>query len=774
MNKQVRIFSFFAALFAAICSAFAVAPVNPRISTGKASPSRNVVVGALTRNAASATRTRVAVRPRTGSISSRTGSTRNLGETARTSVSARSAAVPRNAAAGLRTNTRKLKTSVGATGNTARSAMARATAVFNDISKIGSGYAACRESYATCMDQMCANANDTYRRCFCSDKFETIRATEERLDQAMLMLQQFQDNNLNAVDKTAAEVNAMYTATVGEEAIKTDTSASAGLLENIDNLLKGVNINSGYKSSNESLGILDLDFSVNTDEDIWNTSGNSIFDSTGPDMSALQGIALFNEAKNQCVRLSQNRCENEAVFNMTQSSYNILITQDCNAYEKTLNKKRETLAQAVRTAEKYLREARLEEYRTHNSASVNECLTKVRTTMLSETACGADYKRCLDPTGAYIDSTGEPIYSPRLFQLESQMSLNGKSNDILAQNAAYSAFFDNDYRKYVERDLDTCRDDADFVWNEFKRVAILEIAQAQSALLEEVRESCVDTVAECYDTQTESLINVAGEEHSSSTAVTAGALARWNARTQCREKVVACAMLWAPNSNVASCKFDSRGHLENSAATCGLQSLLDYVNAVDSITIANKCNTALENYLADLCTPDDKTRKYPYNCREYTLDEINAKIEDFAKDNCKSADDDLGRTDLTKAIGMAKTDFKTAMDHMFQTECTDAKGVWYKADGGVDAPFDAVESVAFYTNMFARNTEAGRQDWGICYESSDRLHCLEYNADLGSDEEAITNWNERTEQCTFKDVWYQNQCDLIGGYYENARCYILD
>ena len=53
------------------------------------------------------------------------------------------------------------------TPNVSRTAStARATAVFNDVSKIGSGYAACRDSYATCMDQFCANANDTYRRCF--------------------------------------------------------------------------------------------------------------------------------------------------------------------------------------------------------------------------------------------------------------------------------------------------------------------------------------------------------------------------------------------------------------------------------------------------------------------------------------------------------------------------------------------------------------------------------------------------------------------------------
>ena len=51
--------------------------------------------------------------------------------------------------------------------------------------------------------------------------------------------------------------------------------------------------------------------------------------------------------------------------------------------------------------------------------------------------------------------------------------------DILSQNAAYNKFLEG-YRNYVTRELDTCRDIADFVWNEFKRNAIIEIAQAQS------------------------------------------------------------------------------------------------------------------------------------------------------------------------------------------------------------------------------------------------------------------------------------------------------
>ena len=762
MKKQVRLFSIFATLFAAILPAFAVAPANPRI-TEPVVNSRAAPVGALTRNATRATRTRVAVRPRDGSILSRTGSTRVLNTQSRTTDISRSGTVARTAAAGIKTNARTTKSAEVSTGGLARSTLARATAVFNDVSKIGSGYAECRESYATCMDQMCANANDTYRRCLCSSKFLAIRDTEEKLDQAMIMLQQFQDNNLNAVDKTAEEVNAMYTATVGEEAIKKDSSASATLLDNIDKLLSGETANA-QAIRWDSAGVLDLDF-TNTD-DIWDNIENSIFNTQDQDISTLTGTALFNAAQNQCVRLTQNRCENDAVFNMTKSSYNILITQDCNLYEKQLNTKRETLAKAIRTAEKYLREARLEEYRTHNSADVNECLAKVRATMLSDTACGEDYKRCLDPTGAYIEaSTGEPIYSPRLFQLENQMSLNGVSGDVLRQNPKYNTMLDG-YKKYVARDLNTCRDISDFVWEEFKRMAVIEIAQAQGALLEEVRETCVDAIAECYDTQTKSLTNVANDGNTSSAAVATGAIGRFTARTRCRDKVSACASLYGNNTE---CKFDGRGRSTNESA-CGLTALIEYVDAVDSINIAEKCSKAINKYLTDLCAPDDKTHEYPYKCRIFDSDGLKEKIQKFADANCKISSmgaDKVSEAKIEAVINSAVDDIKLSMQYMLKTTCQDLGGIWY--DDADSVSDDIQPSDAFYASMYPKGSTAG-DAWGKCVESSDKIKCESYN----TDDYIIAMWNQTTEQCTFKDEWYQQQCELVGGYYENAMCYMLE
>ena len=684
-----------------------------------------------------------------------------------------------------KTNARSAKKTVLDTSNISRSAMVRATALFNDVSKIGSGYASCRESYATCMDQICGQANDTYRRCFCSDRFTQFRDTENALDKAMVMLQQFQDNNLNAVDKTAAEVNAMYSATVGEQAIKKDTSASAKMLNEINDLLSGKSSPKTYSNSG-SIGVLDLDFSSDMD-DIWSGGGDSIFSSSGQDLSTLEGAALFNAAQKQCSRLSQGTCENDAVFSMSKSSYNILISQDCNAYEKTLNKKRETVAQAVRTAEKYLREARLEEYRSHNSADVNECVAKVRSAILVDTACGENYKRCLDPTGAYINgATGEAIYSPRLFKLEETIALSGDvSGDVLNDNPDYNKFLEN-YRKYVTRELDTCRDIADFVWTEFKRNAIIEIAQAQTNKIEEVKMSCVNTMAECYNTQTQALVGF-----DQNTATAAGALGRYAARDMCREKVVACAALYSPTDNV-SCDFDDRGHLKN-GSTCGLASLINYVSTVDSLNVVEKCNEAIGEYVEKLCTPDDGTYEYPYKCKGMSPDGTsdlsnNMSLPDvmkrYALDNCWDYGDNTTEKKYENLPAQVQTrvtslvnDVISGVRESLAEICEGLDGHWYSANAVQPNPKPELWSI-FYTQVSGRGTgDSTIAKWGYCYENTRMLQCLGYNSNDNEEGDTLTSanyakWDATSETCSFTDLWYKKMCEQIGGYYEQETCYI--
>ena len=712
---------------------------------------------------------------------------------ARSATNARSATAARtattNSARGATIARSAMNNSRGAnvssSGLARAASRARATAVFTDISKIGGGYATCRDAYATCMDQFCANANDTYRRCYCSERFTEYRDTELALDEAKTLLMQFEDNNLNAIDKTVSEVDAMYSATIGEAAIKKDTSGAQQTLDAIGDLLSGKRKSSTGSNASTSLGIMSLDFSTGVD-DIWGGGvSSSIFDAnTGVDLTSLEGKALFDASNKQCLQLIADQCENSATLTMATSAYGIMISQDCNAYEKKIDSQREAVKQTVRQAEKILREARLEEYRAHNSQDVNECLDKVRSAMLADTACGANYKRCLDYSGAYVNqTTGEAIYSPRLFELENIITLSGAAGDfdLLGQNPKFNQFLDTK-KMFANSALDTCRDLSDIVWSEFKRSALIEISQSQDELIEATKMSCVSTMKECYDTQSGAL-----KDFDDTTAKAAGALSAYAAKAMCQEKVTACAALYSRGGN--GCNFDGNGHLTNEgdATQCGLKALLSFVDSVDNVRVAEGCATAIENYVEELCTPTAGNMKFPWNCRrmnmnlgnnatEFDTKSVEGAIKSFALDNCSNPTDSATyendkakydalplqtRTQVEKAI----SDIREQLDYQLMEQCEELDGYWLEA-GTTDGNL----LKAFYSAVFG-GTETGNAVFiGRCVENSTRIQCLNYNE---GEETSLASYDLAKDECTFTDAWYEQQCATIGGYYDNGMCHVV-
>ena len=713
----------------------------------------------------------------------------------------------------------------------ARAGTARATAVFTDMSVIGGGYAQCREAYATCMDQFCATTNDQYRRCVCSARYDEFRNTEAAIDEALNLLAQFEDNNLAAVGLSAEEVAAMYRASEGEQAIKRDTSAAAEMLNEISDLLSGNSKSSSTTSTNSSstsLGLLSVDFTSDLD-DIWGDTGSSIFDSsTGVDLSTLTGESLYTQASKQCLELVAESCESDAVLNMARSAYGIMITQDCNIYERSVNAKEESLKTTVRTAEKYLREARLEEYQSHNSADVNECVANVRAAMLTDVACGPNYERCLDPTGAYINqTTGEPIYSPRLFQLADIIKLDAVTftpdagddaayggsqttwtDNILSNNQSFDNFLESK-KIYAESALDTCRDISDTVWTEFKRQAIIEIAQAQDDKIEQVKMSCVGVIADCYDTQTGALRDL-----DTTTSQYAGAISAAAARTMCADQVIMCASLYGDTNG---CKFDDNGRLttgnngENTIITgeaaneyCGLTELLAFVDTVDRTRINEGCETAINNYVTKLCTPSDSASgEYPWNCRNISMETLHDNITAFAATTCQIDGTNL-TTDIDNIIDTLVEDVQSSLQSQLAEACensADGSGYWIygynvyddaetynaRALGGGDTTYgaswdtmrrNAKPLTAFYSKYFGLNpssfTATSMNDiisWGMCAENTAYVLCLDYSNKYGED---IATYNERDNSCILSDQWYIEQCEqVLNGYWENDTCYAV-
>jgi len=580
-----------------------------------------------------------------------------------------------------------------------RAGKSRATAVFNDITKIGGGYSACRDAFATCMDQFCAQANDTYRRCYCSDKFMSLRDTADSLDKALGMLVDFQNNNLSAVDKTAAEVNAMYSTTAGEMAIKKDTSASQKMLDEIGNILSGKKTKT--KSSNlknSSLGIINYG-DLSDLGDVWSSNNTTVFNSRASDsMSGLEGQALYKRAGTQCANVIGTNCSGDSMFNLASSAYAIMVTQDCNALEKSINAKKENVMQTVRQAEQLLREARLEEYRAHNSQDVNECLTRVENAMTNPMACGTRYERCLDYTGLYIDAnTGKPI-SHQLFDLNKISPVLGDI-DVIASNPRWDTFLE-EKKKFAVTALDTCRSLAAEVWYEFKRSAMIRIAQMQDAKIEEFKDSCVQTIKECYNTSDGTLADMTSGVLEES-AYDVSATRAVTVRDMCYQDVMACAAMYG---DANGCEYDrtTRKIIPRKDKKCGLSALLSYVDTVDSARVAQGCENALWAKAHEMCDPvstsssssrsavkarfvyfqipnylhssssSSSSDKYPAGCKNWQLQKIHDDLTRHADEFCAIdlMKEDTANTNSSETTMKIKI-VEEAINSVFERLCMD-------------------------------------------------------------------------------------------------------
>ena len=462
---------------------------------------------------------------------------------------------------------------------------ARATTLVSSTATntFGTGYNTCRNAYFTCMDQFCATANDTYRRCICSSRLTDVQERERALSQTSGQLQDFKNLNIEVIPKTAEEVNAMLSASEGELAIKEDTSASSQQLAGIKDVLS-----SSKHQALSTLGTLDIAGDINQ---IWATTDLA----SGQNIANLTGEALYNAVHAQCVNLISEQCSSTSTLNMVVSAYGMYIENDCSALLNSLDGKLVQANSTIRETEREMNLARLENYNAHNSSSINDCIAQVRKDITAETACGEDYVHCLDITGLYLNrDTGEPIYSKNFYQLGNQISLDG---NVLtnATNRLIVAELNNK-KIYAERGLETCRDIADEVWDEFMRQAIVEIYQGQQSKIRDVKNECLDVVNACYDEQSESLKDFSNVKEE----LLLGSRLELSEEL-CKEKLYACSNLYGdPNTD-------------------GLELLLTAMHDITDQKIAAECKSLLEAFAADMCMvpSNDSLHSYPYGCRVY-------------------------------------------------------------------------------------------------------------------------------------------------------------
>ncbi len=569
---------------AACCAGIGVANAAVRdASNVSRTTSPQKLVSARTQNSATASRSTTTVNRATG-LSRANGRATTNARTASNTVARTTGAISRSATpqrtARTATNGTK-KNIVSVSRSATKQKTARATIINPDTTHtFGTGYNTCRDAYFTCMDQFCAKQNDSYRRCVCSSRLSEIQSRERALGIAADSLTDFKNLNIDVIPKTAAEVKAMLTATAGENIAtnKKDTSAAATQLEGISEVLSKTK-----HSALSTQGQLDIAGDINA---IWSTTDLT----GGANIANLTGEALYNAVHAQCAEIMTQYCPTTATQTMVISAYGMYIENDCSALINSLDKKLLAANTTIRDTEREMQVARLDNYDAHNASSINDCIASVRNDITADTACGADFVHCLDVSGRYLNrDTGEPLYTPDFYQLESQISLSG---DILNNqtNRMIVAELQNK-RKYAENSLKTCTDLADNVWDEFMRQAIREIYQGQQERVRKVKDDCLDVVNKCYDEQSKSLKDFSNVKEQ----LLLGQRLELS-EEMCRDKLSACSNLY------------------------GSMDLL--VTAMHNITnqkIAKECRVTLQEYAADLCAipSNDTLHAYPFSCRTY-------------------------------------------------------------------------------------------------------------------------------------------------------------
>ena len=451
-------------------------------------------------------------------------------------------------------------------------------------SNFGNEYNTCRDAYFTCMDQFCANMDDTYRRCICSSRISEIKQKQSTLANTSDSLAAFHDLNLDIINKSAAEVTAMTSASAGEMSLAgtNDKSASAKQLNAIGDVLS--------KTKSKSLstaGTLDAGGDIKS---IWATTDLA----NGANIANLTGESLFNAVNAQCTQMVTAQCSS-SILNMVVSAYGMYIENDCATLATNLTKQKNSANSAIRETEREMNIARLENYDAHNLLSINDCIANIRNDVTADTACGPDFVHCLDVTGLYLNiDTGEPLYTKNFYNLANQISLSGNILSNQTNHMFVNAL--NKKKIYAEKTLDKCRDLSGDVWDEFMRQAIIEIHQKQQEKIRTVKNECLGVVNQCYDEQTNSL-----KDFNNVSDKTLLGLTMETVEDLCREKLDTCSNLYGGGAS-------------------GLNELVNAMRDIVDQRVVAECQNLLTDFGKNLCSTQssDTLHAYPYACRVYT------------------------------------------------------------------------------------------------------------------------------------------------------------
>lgn len=362
-------------------------------------------------------------------------------------------------------------------------------------------YEQCKAAFFACMDQFCELKNDSFRRCSCSDRIFDFQEISEIYQQANDKLVEFSEN-LDVVGMTYEQALAMKTASEGEDALIEDKSVSKQLLQAIMNSIKGGDTTVGgkYKDLN----------SITISADISNAFG---MNDSGQIIASYNGSTLYKAVYPKCRDAVKEDCNNTSLQRAI-NAYLMAIEQDCNSVETALVAQQKSLKASTHQSSAMLDLARAENRRNHNSDDIATCISNVEKAIQSEEVCGDGYHKCLD-NGQFIDvTTGAPLTGvadfyklAEILTFRTNSDIKDQKLSLIQNNRPFVQFFENKTKKFAKEALDKCTEEADYVWQQYLDMALLDIYYAQQSKVKEIKQSCLTLVAQCYDNQGDAVAN---------------------------------------------------------------------------------------------------------------------------------------------------------------------------------------------------------------------------------------------------------------------------
>lgn len=321
---------------------------------------------------------------------------------------------------------------------------------------------ACQQKYDGCMDSFCMIDNASGGRCMCSDRnaeLDSVLAEIEKLDQQSYQM-----------------------ATTGVERIEMGADADAAISA-ANAVVADLRGDNDKKTARQSLDLTMWNSTVDFDDsdDVW----------ADDDISAIAGKtgdALYRASHRVCAEQIPE-CANE--ISMLQMMYSQRVKSDCAAYENSLKQQKNASANKLSVAEKALREAALEQYRTANKYDLGQCTVEFKNCMISTGGCGDDFSKC-----ASVAASDNTNINKSRRSKNKTYSIVGATTTIEISASTYDTLISK--KPLCENVTKHCVAVAGQVWDTFLREVAPQIKSAELIAEDNARQSCVSSISSCF------------------------------------------------------------------------------------------------------------------------------------------------------------------------------------------------------------------------------------------------------------------------------------